>query len=134
MKWEDMFKSAAQIKKEQEAYEKWAFPQGEARKKKLQEIIAALFPSMNGPIAMAAYLDGREVYEKAEEESRILETLSRLHAFLQGRKDRENIFLFAALIMADQQVTDELAYPPVEQIRKKAEELRKEYGPRTQGW
>ncbi len=127
------FKSKAEREREQRAYDRWAFPYGDAQKQKVMDIVRQLLPEEDVKAAMAVYLMGREGYQgsvreddevkSARTEERKLErTVYMLGNHLPGRY-RKLMSRYIALIQADAAVDETLNYPSVEKLREKAKEL-----------
>lgn len=129
------YKSAKQRAKEEKLYARWAFPYGEAQREKLTQLMQELMPQENPKAAMAVFLIGREAYlgsyhedpEDLQErqESEKMEALDRiLDKQLFGRYRKLQPY-YKALILADAQVDETLNYPGAEELRRRAEELKK---------
>ena len=126
-------KTPAQRKKEARMYDRWAFPYGPAQKEKLQQIIRDLMPGEDPISGMAVFLIGREAYIgsfKADVEELAERTeegkLKALDYALQGQlrgKYKKFIPYYKAMILADANITAELAYPSVEELKEMAEKL-----------
>lgn len=126
-------KTPAQRKRESMLYDRWAFPYGPQQREKLQKILVALLPKEDPISGMAVYLIGREGYlgsfrslpeDLAErtEESKMAAMRYALEGQLRG-KYRKNVPYYMAMILADANIGPDLAYPSVEELQKKAEEL-----------
>lgn len=130
-----VFKSAKQREKEEKLYARWAFPYGTAQREKLTYLMGALMPKENPQAAMAVFLMGREAYlgaydEDPEEiqsrqESQKIEALDRLLDRQLFGKFRKLQPYYKVLILADAEVDENLNYPSVEELRRRAEELKK---------
>ena len=130
-----IYKSAKQRAKEEKLYARWAFPYGTAQREKLAQLMRELMPKENPQAAMAVFLMGREAYLGAydadpedlqdRQESQKIAALDRLldrQLFGQYRKLQP---YYKALILADAEVDENLNYPSVEELRRRAEELKK---------
>ena len=114
-------KSLREKKREQEAYNRWAFPYGQVQQEAVRALILELMPDEKST-GLAIYLIGREAYQSVEEDDPMVEAYSAMRSMLTG-KHSGKIYLFLALILADAQIDENLAYPDAETIRKMAKEL-----------
>ena len=55
-----IWKSKAQIQKEQEEYEKWAFPYGQPQREKLVKLMLEIFPKENEATVLIPFLTCKE--------------------------------------------------------------------------
>ena len=129
-------KSAKQRAREQKQFDQWAFPYGDAQKEKIFELVKALLPKEDTKAAVAVFLIGRQAYRgaynddpddlKVRTEAEKQAALDRiLRSQLFGRY-KKFIPYYKALVIADDQVDETLNYPPVEELRRMAEELANE--------
>lgn len=129
-----MFKSAKQRAKEEKMYARWAFPYGDAQKEKVSQIVRELLPKEDPKAALALFLMGRQAYrgsykddaedlaERTEEDK--MHDLDRmLESQLFGRYKKMTPY-YKALVLADLEVDETLNYPSVEELRRRAEELK----------
>ena len=114
-------KSLRQKKQEQEEYNRWAFPYGQAQLDAVRDLILELMPDEKST-GIAIYLMGREAYQSAEGQLALTKAYNTMTDWLTG-KHRRKVYTFLALILADAQVDENLNYPDAETIRKKAKEL-----------
>lgn len=114
-------KSLREKKREQEQYNRWAFPYGQAQLEKMRSLILELMPDEK-KTGIAIYLIGREAYQDAEGEAAPIEAYEAMASMLTGRH-RKKIFTFLALIRADAEIDEELKYPDAETIRQEAKRL-----------
>ena len=114
-------KSLREKKREQEAYNRWAFPYGQPQLDKVRSLILELMPDEKST-GIAVYLIGREAYQSVEEDDPLAEAYSAMSSMLMG-KHRRKIYTFLALIQADAQIDETLNYPDGETIRQRAREL-----------
>lgn len=129
------FKSARQRALEAKRYDRWAFPYGDAQKEKIIALLGELLPEEKSKMALLIYLQGKQGYtggnaaegkppRKCSDEKRIYYAQWAMETTLRG-KLRKRMPRYLALIIADQKVDASLAYPSVEELRQKAEELEK---------
>ena len=124
------WKSAAEQKKEQEEYEKWAFPYGDKQRDNLKSLLFDIFGKDEGFI-LFTYLTCKEMYEKALSDlgcrdSAIEEMVdNRLGIRLQIIKQlkQKDWLLYIALVLADENVNEDCEYPTAEKIIAKAQKL-----------
>ena len=124
------WQSAADIKREQAAYEKWAFPHGEKQRDNLKSLLKEIFKKDEG-FVLFTYLMCKEMYEKALEDSdsrdmAINELVnSKKNSRLQVIKQlKQNEWLLhIALVLADEKVDESCEYPTADMIIAKAQEL-----------
>ena len=114
-------KSLREKKREQEQYNRWAFPYGQAQLDKVRGLILELMPDEK-QTGIAIYLIGREAYQDAEGEVAPIEAYRAMISMLTG-KHRRKVFLFLALIRADAEIDGDLNYPDAETIRQEAKHL-----------
>jgi len=128
------FKSPAQKKRESNMYDRWAFPYGEAQRKKLEQILKALMPKEDPIAGMVVFLIGKEGYlgsfkddpvelANRTEEKRLRAMDYVLQQQLKG-KNKPLIPYYKAMILADAKIDRELNYPTLEELQKTAEELK----------
>ena len=128
------FKTAKQRAREEKQFARWAFPYGEAQKEKVSSMIRQLMPKEDPKTGMAIFLMGREALrgsfqddpedlaERTEADK--MEALDKLldrQLFGQYRKFKP---YYKVLILADLDVDETLNYPSVEELRRRAEELK----------
>lgn len=127
------FKSPEERARDSRLYDRWAFPYGEAQKAKVRERLRQLLPEEAPSTAMAVYLIGREGYlghyketpeelARRTEEEKLRGGAAALKKQLLGR-NRRLLPRYLALIVADEQVDEELCYPPEDALRQAAQEL-----------
>jgi len=124
------WKSAADRKSEQIAYEKWAFPYGEKQRDNLKSLLKAIFKKDDGFI-LFIYLTCKELYENTLEDSGSRDQTIR--ELVNGRKSnrlqlikqlKQNEWLtYIALVLADENVDESCEYPSADEIILKAQEL-----------
>ena len=124
------WKSAAERKREEEAYGKWAFPHGEMQRNNLKSLLKDIFKKEDG-FTLFTFLMCKEMYEKAlgDYGSRDLaaqklaegKKQSRLQLIKQLKK--KDWLIYIALVLADENVDESCEYPSADIIIEKAQEL-----------
>lgn len=113
-------KSLKQKKAEQQQYNAWAFPYGRRQYEIINDRILAMMPDEK-KTGMAVYLLGREAFQTAKEDP-IGAAAGTMKAQLPG-KHKKKVYCFLALILADAQVNENLAYPQAEELLAEAKRL-----------
>ena len=124
------WQSAADQKKEQERYEKWAFPYGEKQRDSLKSLLVTIFKKDDGFI-LYTYLMCKEMYEKYLEDFgsrdiavRELIACRKKNRLQIIRQLKQNEWLnYIALVLADEDIDESSEYPTADQIITKAQEL-----------
>ena len=114
-------KSLRQKQREQEQYNRWAFPYGQAQLERVRGLILELMPDEK-KMGIAIYLIGREAYQNAEGQAALIEAYEAMISMLTGRH-RQKVFLFLALIQADAEIDENLQYPDGDTLRREAKYL-----------
>ena len=109
-------KSLRKKKEEQLLYNQWAFPYGQAQWQAVNDRILQLMPDEK-KTGLAVFLLGKEAYEKGGWES----ACRAMKEHLPG-KHRKKLPLFLALIKADAEIDEALAYPEADDLRRMARE------------
>lgn len=128
-----IMKSKEQQEAESRRYKQWAFPYGDAQKERVEKLLQELLPKEKKDMAMLSYLMGKEAYygsaspdmEKPSESDRH-KRLERAFRTLKNsipRSKRSTIYVYLALIAADEQVGEDLRYPTAEAILEQAKAL-----------
>lgn len=126
-------KSPEQRAADSAQYDRWAFPYGEEQRQRITVLLSALLPEEPPSTAMAVYLIAREGYtgpyqadqaarQGRTEEQRLQGCRTALKKQLPG-PHRDKAPRYLALILADQAVGPELAYPAPEELLRRAETL-----------
>ena len=123
-------KSAKEREREDRAFFQWAFPYGKAQQERVKALLKELFPRERPEMAMVAYLTAREAYRdrygdfaddpRFDPVAMAFRNLERNNI----RLPREDIPLYVALLVADSQVGEDLAYPSREELLDLAEVLK----------
>ena len=124
------WKSAADRKREEAAYEKWAFPHGEKQRDNLKSLLKTLFKKDDG-FTLFAYLICKELYEKALVDYELRDEA--IDKLVNGRKDnrlqiikqlkQHEWLIYIALVLADENVDESCEYPTADEIIAKAQVL-----------
>ena len=125
------WQSAADRKREQAAYEKWAFPYGEKQRDNLKSLLETVFKKNDGFI-LFNFLMCKEMYDDALEDNESRDLA--ISALINKRKNNrlqiikqlkpKEWLLYIALVLADKNVDESCEYPTAEQIIAKAQELQ----------
>ncbi len=125
------FKSKKTRERDAKEYEEWAFPYGQAQRDKITELLAELFPKEDRSVALVCHLTAKELVSRYHD----IYDLPEHHdfAYKNMAKDFKRYkrmfgkgaarFIYAALGMADLDITEELNYPSADEFRAKAAEL-----------
>jgi len=122
------WKSKAAKKKEQAAYEKWAFPYGQAQQDNLQALLLAVFPKESIPTTLIPFLTCKELFEMALENrttDMAIDTLINSQKKYKRIIKQKDMPTYIALVLADAAVDETANYPSAEEIHAHAEELEK---------
>ena len=125
------FKSQAEIKKQQDEYNIWAFPYGQQQRTAIEARLKELLPKESPQFLMFGYLTCREFYEKYMEQSDTGEfDIVKFSEMLRKRRNvinRKHVHVYIALVLADKNINENCEYPPANEIMAHAERiLRKE--------
>lgn len=124
------WKSAATRQKEEEQYERWAFPYGEKQRDSLNTLFKEVFLS-DDCFIMFTFLSCKEMYDKALKDfgssAAAVEALvdNRLNVKMQIIKQlkEDEWHKYIALVLADRDIDAQCEYPSAEEIIKTAQEL-----------
>jgi len=125
------FKSKKQREIEEREYAAWAFPHGDVQRERLSELILDLFNNSKTknslPIHLATFLTCKELYERELKDSEssdeaVDKMINTLKSYGQLIKKSE-MPMYLALVLFDASIDDNCKYPPVDEIRVKAQEL-----------
>ena len=123
-------KSRKEREREERAFFQWAFPYGKAQQERVKALLKELFPRERPEMAMVAYLTAREVYRDKYgdfADDPHFDPIAQSFRNLERnniRLPKEDIPLYVALLVADSQVGEDLAYPDREQLLNLAEVLK----------
>ena len=122
------FKTKAQKQAGLDEYKKWAFKYGGKHKEKIEQILARLFPKERPSFAMMTYLLARDAYYGlyGTGNYRVRDPVQDMYSVLSKRcfqVPKKDIPLYMALVIADEKVSDNLDYPPDDEIYAIASEL-----------
>ncbi|MDR0491960.1 MAG: hypothetical protein LBH28_12025 [Oscillospiraceae bacterium] len=123
------WKSRATQQREQEEYEKWAFPHGKTQQDNLQALLLAVFPKESIPTTLIPFLTCKELYESALKKSGGREQAVDLLLNTQKKYKRiikaKDMPLYLAIVLADGDIDESCEYPAAEDIRAHAQALGK---------
>jgi len=127
-----VWQSAADQKREQELYAKWAFPYGDKQRDNLKSLLVDIFNKDEG-FNLYIYLTCKEMYEKALSDygcrDLAIEELidNRMGIRLQIiKKIKQNEWVkYVTLVLADENVNENCEYPTADKILAKAQELER---------
>ena len=123
------FKTKKQREKEKEEYNRKIFPYGEKQSEKLKELVRELFPEeKDSRMAMYNFVISSQRMIEDDIKNLDEEALNEFSRFLKKRirkKDHDQICRFIALAEADRNIDEELNYPSIEELKNRAEEIRR---------
>ena len=123
------WKSKSTQQKEQEEYEKWAFPHGKAQQDNLQALLLAVFPKETIPTTLIPFLTCKELYEgvlkKAGRRDVAVDTLINTQKKYKRIIKKKDMPTYIALVLADEAIDESCEYPSVDVIREHVQELEK---------
>ena len=118
-----VFRSDKQRKEELAEYKKLIFPYGDEQKDRVFELLKELIPKKYNELALYNYMVARQALVDIQEPELII---AQGAAFLKKhlpKKERCFIGEYLAMILCDQQTGADLAYPDIETLKAKAQEL-----------
>ena len=125
------FKNKKTRERDAKEYEEWAFPFGERQRDAVTAILKELFPREDAAIALICHLTAKElvsryhdIIDMPEHHDFAIKNMAKdfkkyRHMFGKG----VTRYIYAALGMADLDITEDLNYPTAEEIRAKGAEL-----------
>jgi len=121
------WKSKATQEREQEEYEKWAFPYGEKQREKLQALLLSVYPKETIPTTLIPFLTCKELFEltvkkSGSRESAIDLLINKQKKYKQILK-KKDMTTYLALVLADANIDENCGYPSAEEIFARASEL-----------
>ena len=121
------FKSQAEIKRQQEEYNIWAFPYGEPQRLALEARMKEILPKEPPQFLMFGYLTCKEFYDKDLEKDDSGEfDIVKFKTMLKKRRnvvDQKHVHIYIALVQADKMIDEKCEYPPANEIMEQAERL-----------
>lgn len=119
------WKSKATLAKEQEEYEKWAFPYGQKQRENLVKLMLEIFPKENEATTLIQFLTAKELFfnicktpDLFDEAIRKMLTDVKKYKRIIRKKEMP---LYVALVVADARINEDCEYPTAQQIRDMAE-------------
>ena len=121
------WKSKATQQKEQEAYEKWAFPYGQKQRDALQKLMLEIYPKESVPTTLIPFLTCKELYgeiliKAGSRDSAIDIMINKQKKYKQIIK-KKTMSTYLSLVLADAEIDEQCEYPSAEQIVSRALEL-----------
>ncbi|MBR6951132.1 MAG: hypothetical protein IKH56_05305 [Oscillospiraceae bacterium] len=125
------FKNKRTRERDAKEYEEWAFPYGQRQRDRITELLAQLFPKEEPSMALVCHLTAKELVSRYHD----IIDLPEHHDFAMKNMAKdfkkyrrmfhksETRFVYAALGMADLDITEDLNYPTLEELRAKGAEL-----------
>lgn len=118
------WKSKSTQQKEQEDYEKWAFPHGQKQRDALQKLLLEVYPKESVPTTLIPFLTCKELYEgvlkkAASQDDAIDIMINRQKKYKQIIK-KKTMSTFLALVLADADTDDQCHYPSADEIKARA--------------
>lgn len=114
------FKSKDTIEREDVEYEKWAFPHGEEQRRKIEALLAELFPKERASSRMISFLTCKELFDSMYKGpghyNAAIEELQRGIKRYSNIVRKKDAPLYAALAVADVRITPSLEYPSKEEL------------------
>ena len=122
------WKSKKKREKEEAEYLEWAFPYGTAQREKIDSILKDLFPHEDVSTALVAYLSCREIYDDAiEDGNNLTDAVKIMKKYLARYKkiiSPTDLPYYISLVLANAEIGPDLNYPPVEELKKTAEQYK----------
>jgi len=124
------WKSRTTQAKEQEEYEKWAFPHGQKQRSNLQALLLEVFPKGNVPTTLVPFLTCKELYEgilkKHGTQAKAIDVLLNTQKKYKRIIKAKEMPAYLAFVLADAAIDAETCiYPTAGYIRAKTAELEK---------
>ena len=123
------WKSRAAQDKEQEDYEKWAFPFGESQRENLRVLLRAVYPKVSLPAVLIPFLTCKELYESILKKTgscdATLDTLINKQKKYKRIIGKKHMTTYIALVQADARIDERCEYPSAAEICASARELDK---------
>ena len=121
------WKSKATQEKEQETYEKWAFPYGQQQRDNLQKLLLEVYPKESVPTTLIPFLTCKELYEsvltKAGSRDGAVDLMINKQKKYKQILKKKTMSTYLALVLADADIDEQCEYPTAEEIKKRALEL-----------
>jgi hypothetical protein len=117
------WKTKAQQEKEQDEYEKWAFPYGKAQRDKLVKLMLEVFPKESETTTLIPFLTCKELYNKLCKTPDLHDYAIKKLLDMKNYKHlirKQDMPVYVALVAADARIGESLEYPSAEEIRAKA--------------
>ena len=125
------FKNKKTRERDAREYEEWAFPYGQPQRDKVTQLLGEMFPNEDPSIALVCHLTAKELVSRYHD----IYDLPEHHDFAVKNMAKDfkrykrmfgkglTRFIYAALGMADLDITEDLNYPTADELRAKGAEL-----------
>lgn len=121
------WKSKSTQQKEQETYERWAFPYGQKQRDALQKLLLDVYPKESIPTTLIPFLTCKELYEgiliKAGSRDEAVDLMINKQKKYKQIIKKKTMSTYLALVLADADIDDRCEYPPADEIKARANEL-----------
>jgi len=122
------WKSRETMQQEEKEYEKWAFPYGLLQRQNLITLLLAVFPHESVFSTLVPFLTCRELYEKVlkncgDRNTAIEKMLNEVKSYKNILK-KNNMPLFLALVLANEEIDERSLYPSATAIKDSAAALK----------
>jgi len=121
------WKSKSTQQKEQEVYEKWAFPYGTKQREALQKLLFEIYPKESVPTTLIPFLTCKELYEsileKAGSRDGAVDTMINKQKKYKQIIKKKAMSTYLALVLADAGIDENCEYPSADEIFAAAREL-----------
>ncbi len=118
-----LWRSKADVQKEAQDYEAWAFPYGQKQRERLVKLLLELFPKESEATTLIPFLTAKELFLNYRKSSDM--TDDAVEKMLEMKKykrviRKKEMAMYTALAVADSQLTDAVEYPTADEIRAMA--------------
>ena len=121
------WKSKSAQEREQEEYDKWAFPYGEKQRDKLQALLLSLYPKESIPTTLIPFLTCKELFEgimkKSASRDEAIDVLINKQKKYKQILKKKDMTTYIALVLADADIDERCEYPDADEIRARTREL-----------
>lgn len=119
------WKSKEQQQREQEEYEKWAFPYGTKQRGALVKLMLEVFPKENEQTTLIAFLTCKELFQKAcKTPDMVTAAIEKMLTDVKQYKRlvrKKDMPYYLALVLADKKISADCVYPTAQEIITTAE-------------
>ncbi|MCL2366556.1 MAG: hypothetical protein FWC75_05845 [Oscillospiraceae bacterium] len=121
------WKSKETLKKEQEVYEKWAFPYGTQQRENLEKLMREVCPKEQLPFLMMGFLTCKELFEKilegVESEAQVVDRLINKEKKYKNVISKREMTRYVAFVLADRKIDESCQYPSADEMREHIQAL-----------